>query len=124
MCAPERLVRTLCPHCKQETDLDLLDWQALIKPWTTSPPANISTAEGCLECRQTGFIGRVGIYEMMSMNDDLKREISDNFDLVKFRKAALRQGMKPLNLAGAQKVARGMTTIEEVLKVAPPRYDI
>ena len=120
----QRLVRTLCPHCKQETDLDLLDWQALIKPWTTSPPANISAAEGCLECRQTGFIGRVGIYEMMSMNDDLKREISDNFDLVKFRKAALRQGMKPLNLAGAQKVARGMTTIEEVLKVAPPRYDI
>ena len=120
----QRLVRTLCPHCKQETNLDLLDWQALIKPWTTSPPANISAAEGCLECRQTGFIGRVGIYEMMPMSDDLKRVVSDNFDLVKFRKAALRQGMKPLNLAGAQKVARGMTTIEEVLKVAPPRYDI
>ena len=120
----QRLVRTLCPHCKQETRLDLLDWQALIKPWTTSPPANISAAEGCLECRQTGFIGRVGIYEMMPMSDDLKRAVSDNFDLVKFRKSALRQGMKPLNLAGAQKVARGMTTIEEVLKVAPPRYDI
>ena len=120
----QRLVRTLCPHCKQETNLDLLDWQALIKPWTTSPPTNISAAEGCLECRQTGFIGRVGIYEMMPMSDDLKRVVSDNFDLVKFRKAALRQGMKPLNLAGAQKVARGMTTIEEVLKVAPPRYDI
>lgn len=120
----QRLVRTLCPHCKQETNLDLLDWQALIKPWTTSPPENISAAEGCLECRQTGFIGRVGIYEMMPMNDDLKREVSDNFDLVNFRKAALQKGMKPLNLAGAQKVARGMTTIEEVLKVAPPRYDI
>ena len=120
----QRLVRTLCSHCKQQTNLDLLDWQALIKPWTTSPPENISAAEGCLECRQTGFIGRVGIYEMMPMNDDLKREISDNFDLVKFRKTALRQGMKPLNLAGAQKVARGITTIEEVLKVAPPRYDI
>jgi general secretion pathway protein E len=120
----QRLVRTLCPHCKQETSLDLLDWQALIKPWTTSPPENISAAEGCLECRQTGFIGRVGIYEMMPLNDDLKRKIGENFDLTKFRKAALKQGMKPLNLAGAQKVARGMTTIEEVLKVAPPRYDI
>jgi general secretion pathway protein E len=120
----QRLVRTLCPHCKQEINLDLHDWRALIKPWTTSPPENISAAEGCLECRQTGFIGRVGIYEMMPMNDDLKREVSDNFDLVKFRKTALRQGMKPLNLAGAQKVARGTTTIEEVLKVAPPRYDI
>ena len=120
----QRLVRTLCPHCKQQTNLHLLDWQALIKPWTTSPPENISAAEGCLECRRTGFIGRVGIYEMMPMNDDLKREVSDNFDLVNFRKAALQKGMKPLNLAGAQKVARGMTTIEEVLKVAPPRYDI
>ena len=120
----QRLVRTLCPHCKQEINLDLHDWRALIKPWTTSPPENISAAEGCLECRQTGFIGRVGIYEMMPMNDDLKREIGDNFNLVKFRKVALRQGMKPLNLAGAQKVARGTTTIEEVLKVAPPRYDV
>jgi general secretion pathway protein E len=120
----QRLVRTLCPHCKQETSFDLLDWQALIKPWTTSPPEKISAAEGCLECRQTGFIGRAGIYEMMPINDDLKHEIGENFDLVKFRKVALRQGMKPLNLAGAQKVARGMTTIEEVLKVAPPRYDI
>jgi len=120
----QRLVRTLCPHCKHETSFDLLDWQALIKPWTTSPPEKIASAEGCLECRQTGFKGRVGIYEMMPLNDNLKQEIDDNFDLMKFRKAAIRQGMKPLNLAGAQKVARGMTTIEEVLKVAPPRYDV
>ncbi len=120
----QRLVRTLCPHCKHETSFNLSDWQALIKPWTTSPPAKIASAEGCLECRQTGFIGRVGVYEMMPLGDDLKQEIDDNFDLIKFRKAAIRQGMKPLNLAGAQKVARGVTTIEEVLKVAPPRYDL
>ncbi len=120
----QRLVRTLCPHCKHETSFNLVDWQALIKPWTTSPPEKIASAEGCLECRQTGFKGRVGIYEMMPLSDTLKQEIDDNFDLLKFRKTAIRQGMKPLNLAGAQKVARGITTIEEVLKVAPPRYDI
>jgi general secretion pathway protein E len=120
----QRLVRTLCPHCKRETSFDLLEWEALIKPWTTSPPEKISVADGCLECRQTGFIGRIGIYEMMPMVDALKHEIGNDFDLVNFRKAAIRQGMKPLNLAGAQKVARGLTTIEEVLKVAPPRYDI
>jgi len=120
----QRLVRKLCPHCKRETDLELLEWQALIKPWTTSPPEKISRSDGCLECRQTGFIGRIGIYEMMPITDSLKPDITDSFDLVKFRKAAIRQGMKPLNLAGAQKVARGLTTIEEVLKVAPPRYDI
>jgi general secretion pathway protein E len=120
----QRLVRTLCPHCKQEGSFDLQDWQTLIKPWTTSPPEKIAAAEGCLECRQTGFSGRVGIYEMMPISDELKQDINDNFDLVKFRKNAIRHGMKPLNLAGAQKVARGMTTIEEVLKVAPPRYDL
>jgi general secretion pathway protein E len=120
----QRLVRTLCPHCKRETSFDLLEWEALIKPWTTSPPEKISVADGCLECRQTGFIGRIGIYEMMPLGDALKHEIGNDFDLVNFRKAAIRQGMKPLNLAGAQKVARGLTTIEEVLKVAPPRYDI
>jgi general secretion pathway protein E len=119
----QRLVRTLCPHCKHESSFKLPEWQALIKPWTTSPPEKIASAEGCLECRQTGFIGRVGIYEMMPLSDALKQEIDDKFDLINFRKAAIRQGMKPLNLAGAQKVARGMTTIEEVLKVAPPRYD-
>ncbi len=119
----QRLVRTLCPHCKHESSFELLDWEALIRPWTTSPPEKISVAEGCLECRQTGFIGRIGIYEMMPLVDALKPEIASNFDLVSFRRAAIRQGMKPLNLAGAQKVARGLTTIEEVLKVAPPRYD-
>ena len=119
----QRLVRTLCPHCKQSKITDKREWEALIKPWTTSAPESIAMAEGCLECRQTGFIGRVGIYEMMSINDSLKQEISNGSDLIKFRKTAIKQGMKPLNLAGAQKVAKGVTTIEEVLKVAPPRYD-
>lgn len=119
----QRLVRTLCPHCKQSQSIDKREWKALIKPWTTSAPAEIARAEGCLECRQTGFIGRVGIYEMMPISDTLKQEIGSDFELAQFRKTAIKQGMRPLNLAGAQKVAKGMTTIEEVLKVAPPRYD-
>jgi len=119
----QRLVRTLCPHCKTEQEFDSYDWQAMIKPWKTTPPEKIFGAEGCLECRQTGFIGRIGIYEMMPLGDDLKPEIKDNFDLVNFRRKAIKAGMRPLNLAGAQKVAKGLTTIEEVLKVAPPRYD-
>jgi len=119
----QRLIRTLCPHCKQYHDIEKFDWDALIRPWKTSAPEKIAHAEGCLECRQTGFKGRVGIYEMMPINDALKEEINQNFDLARFRKAAIKQGMKPLNLGGAQKVAKGLTTIEEVLKVAPPRYD-
>lgn len=119
----QRLVRTLCPHCKQSHSFDQDEWEALIRPWKTAAPEKISRAEGCLECRQTGYKGRVGIYEMMPINTALKQEIGQDFDLAKFRKAAIKQGMRPLNLAGAQKVAKGHTTIEEVLKVAPPRYD-
>lgn len=119
----QRLVRTLCPFCKQSGKVDAHEWGALIKPWTTPAPGSISKADGCLECRQTGFRGRVGIYEMMPISDPLKQEIGKGFDLANFRRSAIKQGMKPLNLAGAQKVAKGVTTIGEVLKVAPPRYD-
>ena len=119
----QRLVRTLCSHCKQSHEFNKQDWEALIRPWKTAAPEKISHAEGCLECRQTGYKGRIGIYEMMPVNEILKQEIGLDFDLARFRKAAIKQGMKPLNLAGAQKIAKGLTTIEEVLKVAPPRYD-
>jgi len=119
----QRLVRTLCPFCKQSGKVDSYGWNALIKPWTTSAPESMFHAEGCLECRQTGFRGRVGIYEMMPISDPLKQEIGKGFDLLRFRRSAIKQGMRPLNLAGAQKVAKGVTTIGEVLKVAPPRYD-
>ena len=119
----QRLVRILCPHCKQPVELDKSQWGSLIKPWTTETPGSVFQATGCLECRQTGFLGRKGIYEMMPLTDELKQGITQDFDLYKFRKQALKSGMRPLNLAGAQKVANGLTTIQEVMKVAPPRYD-
>jgi general secretion pathway protein E len=119
----QRLVRTLCPHCKKKVETDTSQWDSLIKPYTTTTPKTIYKAEGCLECRQTGFLGRKGIYEMLPLTDELKQNISDDFDLIKFRRLALKKGMQPLNLAGAQKVAKGVTTIKEVLKVAPPRFD-
>ena len=119
----QRLIRTLCPHCKQPGALDIDEWRSMIKPWTAEPPGKIYQAEGCLECRQTGYLGRMGIYEMMPLTDTLKQHVTRDFDLMKFRKLAIKQGMRPLNLAGAQKVARGVSTISEVLKVAPPRAD-
>ncbi len=119
----QRLVRTLCPHCKQPVKLDELEWEAMIRPWNAPAPKQVYQAEGCLECRNTGYLGRKGIYEMMPLSDDLKQMIRADFDLLAFRRQALKEGMRPLNLAGAQKVARGLTTVQEVLKVAPPRYD-
>lgn len=119
----QRLVRTLCPSCKKPIATDKESWDALIKPWKTKHPKEICEPVGCIECRETGYKGRVGIYEMMMITDHLKNEIKDDFDLRKLRNTAIKDGMKALNLSGASKVARGLTTFEEVLKVAPPRFD-
>jgi general secretion pathway protein E len=119
----QRLVRTLCPHCKRTTGVDLDQWRSMIRPWTTEPPAKMAYSAGCLQCRNTGYLGRKGIYEMMPLNDKLKSMIGPDLDLQSLRRQAIRGGMRPLNLAGAQKVARGMTSISEVIRVAPPRYE-
>ena len=116
----QRLVRTLCAHCREAATLDEAAWQALAQPWRIPLPQGTHVARGCLECRMTGYMGRIGIYEMMSMTPALQRKIKVDTDLAALRQQALRDGMKPLRLSGALKVAAGVTTIEEVLKVAPP----
>ena len=68
----------------------------------------------------TGFIGRVGIYEMLLMSPAIKEIVGAKADLAKIREQAFREGMKPLRISGAMKVAAGFTTIEEVIKIAPP----
>src|SRR5690606_20077928 len=115
----QRLVRTLCPHCKAPQDLAEGDWQALTKPWNAAPPAAPHRAVGCLECRDTGYRGRAGVYEIMQLNDAIKPLINADTDLVALRRAAFKDGMRSLRLSGAQKVASGLTTIEEVLRVTP-----
>jgi len=116
----QRLVRTLCPHCKEETDISQKEWDGLVKPWKAPKPEKIYRPVGCLECRNTGYLGRQGIYEVMLLTDTLKTMINDQCDLVELRKAAMREGMRSLRLSGAQKISAGLTTIEEVLRVAPP----
>ena len=74
---------------------------------------------GCLECRKTGYLGRVGIYEVMPLSQELKDMISHDAELNELRKQAMKEGMRTLRLSGAQKVAAGLTTPEEVLRVAP-----
>src|SRR5579883_1691855 len=71
----QRLVRTLCPHCKAETQLDLRAWDALVHRWSIPPPAHVYGPAGCLECRNTGFLGRTGIYEMMRVSAPIRRLI-------------------------------------------------
>ena len=123
----QRLVRILCPACKQKVDLnrveDVAAWDGLVSPWKTNRPAAIYKPVGCLECRMTGFLGRVGIYEVLTCSPEIKELISEGGNEAKIRQLALKEGMRPLRLSGALKVAAGLTTIEEVAKVAPPSRD-
>ncbi|RNL57992.1 GspE/PulE family protein [Zhongshania marina] len=116
----QRLVRSLCPHCKQPVALDKTEWTTLTAPWKISPPAQIYHAPGCLECRNTGFYGRQGIYEILPVEGQVQAAIGDDVELDNLRRMAMKNGMRTLRLSGAQKVARGETTIAEVLRVAPP----
>jgi general secretion pathway protein E len=122
----QRLIRTLCPHCKQAGGLRAEDdaaWTALVAPWKSSKPAQLYHPVGCLDCRMTGYKGRVGIYEIMPMSAEIKKLVANGAELAKLREQAMREGMKPLRIAGAKKVAAGLTTIAEIIKVAPPMFD-
>ncbi|MGH8742967.1 MAG: GspE/PulE family protein, partial [Burkholderiales bacterium] len=116
----QRLVRTLCPHCKEKSTLDDESWTSLVAPWKAAKPAETYLAKGCLECRMTGYLGRIGLYEMLTMTPILRKFITSDCNLALLRAQAHRDGMKPLRVSGALKVAAGLTTVDEVLKVAPP----
>ena len=122
----QRLVRTLCPKCKHEGSMRAEDeelWTAMVSPWKSGKPKALYHPVGCLDCRMTGYQGRIGLYEIMPMSAELRRLVSGHTDLAKLREQATREGMKPLRISGARKVAAGQTTIEEVLKVAPPVHE-
>ncbi|MBG6503052.1 Flp pilus assembly complex ATPase component TadA, partial [Pseudomonas aeruginosa] len=115
----QRLVRTLCPHCKAPMQLADSDWHELTRPWSAPPPSGAHQAGGCLECRDTGYRGRAGGYEIMLLSDSLKELITADTDLVALRRQAYKEGTRSLRLSGAQKVAAGISTLEEVLRVTP-----
>ena len=117
----QRLVRTLCPHCKIKHDYDDAAWNGLVAPWkAANPRGSTYINKGCLECRMTGYMGRIGVYEMMIMTPPLRELLVAATDLEALREAAYKDGMKPLRISGAQKIAAGLTTIDEIMKVAPP----
>ncbi len=117
----QRLVRTLCSNCKTAVKPDKDIWQKLVKPWSAPRPSSIYTSTGCTQCRETGYIGRMGIYEIMPFSETIKKLTASNPDLNKIRYQAMKEGMHSLRLSGAYKVTSGHTTIEEVLRVTPDR---
>ena len=116
----QRLVRTLCPACKAPTDLTDEEWKSVTYPFKANKPTKAMKAVGCLECRNTGYRGRSGIYEMLTLTNKMRKLITADTDLAVLRNLAYQEGMQPLLLNGAEKIAAGLTTVEEVLKVAPP----
>ncbi|MFK2905957.1 type II/IV secretion system protein [Dyella ginsengisoli] len=116
----QRLVRTLCAHCKAREAQDPDEWEALTHGWSMPLPATVYRPVGCLECRNTGFMGRTGIYEMLQLTRPLRARISSQLDLAGLSAAALKEGMRPLRISAADQVTQGLTTVKEVLTVIPP----
>jgi general secretion pathway protein E len=114
----QRLVRTLCEDCKEaggEINDDI--WNGLSSGWNIEKPEKVYRPVGCPECRQTGFRGRTGIYELLTTSESFNSLMQEEADINALRKQAVSEGMKPLRIAGAFKVRDGVTTAEEVLKV-------
>jgi general secretion pathway protein E len=123
----QRLVRTLCPHCKQPQPLQTEEtelWDSLVAPWKANRPTQLQHQTGCLDCRMTGYLGRIGIYEILLMSPELRKLVTPTTDIARVREVACSEGMKPLRISGAMKVASGITTLEEVVKVAPPAIQL
>jgi general secretion pathway protein E len=119
----QRLVRTLCRHCKA------LDGEAsqealaeMVKPWQISGDYKPYKAVGCVECRMTGFMGRMGLYELLIVTEGFKNKVSAEPGMEALRRQALADGMRPLRLAGALRVAEGVTVMEEVISATPPLH--
>jgi len=120
----QRLLRTLCPHCKKALDVTpdseiAIQWQELVQPWRAPVPAQIYTAQGCEHCRHTGYQGRVGLYEIMPLSNELKKLVAADVNLDVLKQQAYREGVQPLRLSGAKRISEGVTTIEEVMRVVP-----
>ena len=115
----QRLVRTLCPLCKEREVPDKEAWDLLTRPYRGKAPEHVYAPRGCLECRDTGYRGRIGIYELVTMSEATRELVTSSADLEQIRRQGMKEGMRPLRVAGAQKVAAGVTTIAEVLRVAP-----
>lgn len=115
----QRLLRLLCKSCKNLVTIDDEQWFSLIAPFKAKKPAQVYQAVGCLDCRQTGYLGRIGIYEILTNSLTLKKLMTADSDNTLLQKQAIAEGMRPLRLSAAEKVAAGLTSIDEMIRVAP-----
>ncbi len=110
----QRLLRRLCPHCKTAVAVDATQWQALAQVGEPIPPRSVFAPQGCLECRNTGYRGRVGIYETLTLTPALRALVQAEGDTAALRAQARKDGLRPLRVSGLHKVRAGVTTLDEV----------
>jgi general secretion pathway protein E len=116
----QRLVRTLCRQCREPDPAmgrEALD--EVVKPWKITGNWQPYRPVGCVDCRMTGFMGRMGLYELLAISETFKEQLGRDPATPGLRRQAIADGMRPLRLAGALRVAEGLTTIEEVLSATP-----
>ncbi|HDN97630.1 MAG TPA: type II/IV secretion system protein [bacterium] len=111
----QRLVRVLCPRCKERIEPD--EKMRKLLGIKDGEEVSIYRPKGCNECNFTGYYGRIGIFEIFVMNDKLRDLTLRRVSASKLREEAVRSGMRTMKQDGFEKVKRGITTIEEVLKV-------
>ncbi|MBK9440907.1 MAG: Flp pilus assembly complex ATPase component TadA [Comamonadaceae bacterium] len=116
----QRLVRTLCPNCKvPDAGATRETLAEVVKPWQLNGTYKPFKAVGCVDCRMTGFMGRMGLYELLVVTEGFKNLITREPDTDMLKRQAVADGMRPLRLAGALRVAEGLTVIDEVLSSTP-----
>lgn len=113
----QRLVRILCEHCKKESEYEPGLYKVLGISEGELKSRKVYKANGCPECFNTGYMGRMAIFEIMVIDDNLKHIMLETYDSNKIKAVALKNGMLTLRMDGMEKVMKGLTTVEEVLRV-------
>ncbi|OUL98876.1 GspE/PulE family protein [Variovorax sp. JS1663] len=117
----QRLVRTLCPHCKApDESVSREQLGEFVKPWQITGSVRAYKPVGCVDCRMTGYRGRMGLYELLTISEPFKTLVNKEPNVGALRRQGVADGMRPLRLAGALRVAEGLTTVDEVLSATPP----
>jgi type IV pilus assembly protein PilB len=113
----QRLARRICVDCKQEAETDKQSLIDLGVGEDLLDGARVYKGAGCATCNNTGYKGRVALYEVMRFSDDLKERVLQGASTAELKVEAIREGMVTLRVAGIAKMLEGMTTAEEVLRV-------
>ncbi|MFA6033249.1 MAG: GspE/PulE family protein [Myxococcota bacterium] len=113
----QRLVRTICPHCRKEAFLtpDQIAALEIRIPEGANRRLPVKFGEGCVACRNTGYLGRTGLFEVLKMSDKIRRLIKEHADSAEILKTARADGMITLRENGIRKMAMGITTFDEVI---------